>query len=411
MKSEKARKHRLHRAVVLTTMLALVTVVSVAVHGTVRYPGDVNTDKTIDVSDAVLLSRFIVGDSINMSMAGFLNADVDGDGNYTVNDVLIIIRQIAGYLPLPEYPGDEQTTTAPAETTSASANETTAVFTETEPESTETTAVTTAAETGTSAQPMQTKPLAPELTADSVSYPLGVSISVLTGKKQPNEMLTVSYEMGNIIFAIFADDPLDTTIAIAYQDNIVGYYKFCENYTVPEGYQLREYFDTIQNGSESNEKGQMYAIFVMRDDISIDFPNLTDKNDFMVLSKLNYYGANGIRARYELPLLNWNPELAKLAQKHSADMADHNFVSHVGSDGVDRSDRMLNAGIDYEYGGENIDYGYRNIFDALNGWLNSNEHRQNMLNKKYTDLGVGFAYNENAEYCYYGTQDFCKFFD
>ena len=29
---------------------------------------------------------------------------------------------------------------------------------------------------------------------------------------------------------------------------------------------------------------------------------------------------------------------------------------------------------------------------------------------KYVIVDI-FAYNENAEYCYYGTQDFCKFFD
>jgi uncharacterized protein YkwD len=43
----------------------------------------------------------------------------------------------------------------------------------------------------------------------------------------------------------------------------------------------------------------------------------------------------------------------------------------------------------------------------VNGWYNSKAgHRDNLLSSKYERIGIGFAFNENAAYSYYGTQDF-----
>lgn len=414
MKGEKEKKPGLRRAVIGTTVLAMATVVTVCAHGAVRYPGDVNTDKQIDISDAVLLARYISEDPEAMlTRAGAENADANGDGEVDSNDVIMILRQIAKYVPMPpnpyeENPGGTDVTTV---TTAASVTDVTDVTTVTD--ATDETTVTTTFEV-TETQPVVTEPIKPELTADTVPYPLGVSISVLTGQTQPNEMLTVSYQIGNITFAIFADNPQDTTIAIAYQDNIVGYYMFCNEYTVPEGYRVSEYRDYFGLSDEERrapDAGKLYAVLVLREDVSINFPDLTQRDDMSVLSKLNYYGTNGIRSNYGLDCLVWNDDLARLAFKHSTDMAENNFFGHTSFDGTTRSERMLNAGIDYHFGGENIDYGYIDPFEALNGWFNSADHRNNLLSTNYTNIGIGFAYNENSSYRYYGTQDFCSFFD
>lgn len=406
MKGEEARKLRLRRAVVATSVLAMATVVTLCAQGAGRYPGDVNTDKVIDISDAVLLSRYLSEDpEARLTRSGVENADVNGDGTTDFDDVIMLMRQIARYEPMPPNPYDEENTDGTVVTTVATV---TTTYT-----ATDAAAETTVTET-TVTEPIVTEPVKPELTADSVPYPLGVSISVLTGETQPNEMLTVNYDIGNIIFAIFANNPQDTTIAIAYQDDIVGYYKFCESYTVPEGYRVSEYRDYFGLSDAERSQpgaGRLYAILVLREGVSINFPHLAQRDDLSVLAKLNYYGANGIRSNYGLECFTWNEDLARLARLHSVDMAQNNFFNHTSLDGTTRSQRMLNAGIDYHYGGENIDYGYVDPFDALNGWFNSADHRNNLLNVNYTNLGVGFAYNETSDYHYYGTQDFCSFFD
>ena len=59
--------------------------------------GDADLSGEVDVSDAVLICRFAVGDSVNVKEQGQKNADVDGDGSITADDALKIVKCIAGF--------------------------------------------------------------------------------------------------------------------------------------------------------------------------------------------------------------------------------------------------------------------------------------------------------------------------
>ena len=59
-------------------------------------PGDINGDKEVDVSDAVLLARFCAEDSTAViSKHGLLNADMNQNGTPDKEDVILILRAIA----------------------------------------------------------------------------------------------------------------------------------------------------------------------------------------------------------------------------------------------------------------------------------------------------------------------------
>lgn len=63
---------------------------------TVLLRGDVNCSGAVDVSDAVLLARFVAEDTeAVITAAGKQNADCDGDGAMTSNDTIRILRIIA----------------------------------------------------------------------------------------------------------------------------------------------------------------------------------------------------------------------------------------------------------------------------------------------------------------------------
>ena len=63
---------------------------------TVYKAGDVNLDGTVDVCDAVLLSRFCTEDAgAVITEQGLDNADVNEDGNITLDDMAAILRKIA----------------------------------------------------------------------------------------------------------------------------------------------------------------------------------------------------------------------------------------------------------------------------------------------------------------------------
>ena len=59
-------------------------------------PGDANGDGAVDVSDAVLIARFAVGDvSAKIKDIGVINGDVNGDGNTDIQDVTVVLMFIA----------------------------------------------------------------------------------------------------------------------------------------------------------------------------------------------------------------------------------------------------------------------------------------------------------------------------
>ena len=62
-------------------------------------PGDVDLSGEVDVSDAVLLAQFAVGDKgANVREQGLVNADVTHDSRADMQDVLLIVRYIAGFI-------------------------------------------------------------------------------------------------------------------------------------------------------------------------------------------------------------------------------------------------------------------------------------------------------------------------
>ncbi|QSB17428.1 CAP domain-containing protein [Natronosporangium hydrolyticum] len=87
--------------------------------------------------------------------------------------------------------------------------------------------------------------------------------------------------------------------------------------------------------------------------------------------------------------------LRTAARNHSQDMATHDYFSHTGRDGSSPSDRMRAAGYPNP-AGENIAYGYRSPADVMDGWMNSDGHRRNLLNCAHQTIGVGLAFDGNG---------------
>ena len=62
------------------------------------------------------------------------------------------------------------------------------------------------------------------------------------------------------------------------------------------------------------------------------------------------------------------------------------------------------VGYPYAWLGENIAFNYPDAPSVVNAWMNSPEHRANILNPNYTDIGVSFAWNSLGQA--YATEDF-----
>ncbi|WP_216830905.1 CAP domain-containing protein [Alkalihalobacterium elongatum] len=98
---------------------------------------------------------------------------------------------------------------------------------------------------------------------------------------------------------------------------------------------------------------------------------------------------NIIRLRHGLPLLKWESEVSTVAYGHSEDMYKNNYFSHTSPTFGELKDRFEREGISFYFAGENIAAQYVDSIEAVEGWLNSEGHRVNLLNEEFTHLGVG----------------------
>jgi uncharacterized protein YkwD len=85
-----------------------------------------------------------------------------------------------------------------------------------------------------------------------------------------------------------------------------------------------------------------------------------------------------------------DPRLTVSAGRHAEDMVDRHFFDHVNPDGLDPFERMGAAGFHGSAMAENIAMGYDTPEAVVDGWMNSDGHRRNILNCDYNRLGVGY---------------------
>lgn len=101
------------------------------------------------------------------------------------------------------------------------------------------------------------------------------------------------------------------------------------------------------------------------------------------------------RAKYGLSALTLNAELSAVARAKSQDMKDNGYFSHTSPTYGSPFDMMKSFGIKYNTAGENIAYGYRTPDAVVEGWMNSEGHRANILNSSYKEIGVGYVASGN----------------
>ena len=113
---------------------------------------------------------------------------------------------------------------------------------------------------------------------------------------------------------------------------------------------------------------------------------------------------NVLRSRYDLKALEWDEKLSEAAYAHSEDMAENNDFAHTSKKFGTLSDRLKKAEVTFQSAGENIAAKYTDGPAVVEGWLNSKGHRDSLLNKDFTHLGVGV-------YKKYYTQNYIKKFE
>ena len=112
---------------------------------------------------------------------------------------------------------------------------------------------------------------------------------------------------------------------------------------------------------------------------------------------------NGERGEREIEPLEWSDEALEVARNHSERMARLGYFSHEDPELGGLDARMRRLGVRAWSAGENLFaiHGHADpVSLAVEGWLKSPGHRQNMLNSRFTRSAVGIARADDGTiYC------------
>ena len=111
------------------------------------------------------------------------------------------------------------------------------------------------------------------------------------------------------------------------------------------------------------------------------------------LARINQWRASGADCGTQgvfgpAPALAWNDRLTQAAAGHSHDMVEHNFLSHVGSDGRTFGQRIAATGYASAGAGEYAAGGYRTIQEVIDGWIDSDGHCATLMHPGFKDVGL-----------------------
>jgi len=104
---------------------------------------------------------------------------------------------------------------------------------------------------------------------------------------------------------------------------------------------------------------------------------------------------NTERQQNNEPTLVLSTQLSAAATTKAQDMAKRDYWSHNTPDGTPPWSFVTATGYSYQVLGENLAAGFDNEQAAVNAWMASPPHRENLLDPSYTEVGFGFANDPN----------------
>jgi len=110
---------------------------------------------------------------------------------------------------------------------------------------------------------------------------------------------------------------------------------------------------------------------------------------------------NQERANRGLPPMKVSAELTQAAQVHAKNLSTDRFFDHNDLNGKSAGDRAREAGYRWTLIAENIAAGQNSPAEVMHTWMNSPKHRDNILNARVMEVGVGYVLDLDRRYDHY----------
>jgi uncharacterized protein YkwD len=154
---------------------------------------------------------------------------------------------------------------------------------------------------------------------------------------------------------------------------------------------------TLLDPSEFLTRGEMAEIIYR----IIGSDQFKEDNEFAELKQEVIELTNVERQKAGLPPLTYNAYLESSAQVHADDMQQRDYFEHDTPEGKTPTERIKSSGYLNEYDqcncnksyavGENLGKGQVSAAEAVETWMNSPEHKANILNAKFSEIGIGIS--------------------
>jgi len=100
---------------------------------------------------------------------------------------------------------------------------------------------------------------------------------------------------------------------------------------------------------------------------------------------------NDERAELAAAPLQRNSLLDQAARAKAQHMADNQYFAHFAPDGTTPWSFFADSGYVYAHAGENLAIHFTDSTEVVEAWMQSPAHRKNIVDQKYTEIGVGTA--------------------
>lgn len=123
-----------------------------------------------------------------------------------------------------------------------------------------------------------------------------------------------------------------------------------------------------------------------------------NQNNFSIIRNLNLSAtvypavladlANQDRAQSGVSQLAWSETLEKAAKLKADDMLKNSYFAHTSPSGVTPWYWFRQANYNFIYAGENLAVDFTESINVQKAWLNSPKHKENILNSRFTEIGI-----------------------
>lgn len=108
-----------------------------------------------------------------------------------------------------------------------------------------------------------------------------------------------------------------------------------------------------------------------------------------ITAQMVFEKTNSERQRLGIPILHYNSTLSVSATNKAKDMFANNYWAHTSPTGKLPWDFFREQKYEYSIAGENLAKDFYDNDSVMKAWMKSPTHRDNIINSKYQEIGVG----------------------